>query len=752
MSIYSDDFQQYHREDEEFENPHRLRPSKDLNPERDLNPQRDLNPNRPLDWTPDMEEKQSIPPARFTSIGGESLLMRAVLNHNNIQQASVEDLNPQLFFDETLSDRIAQPIEKPPIEIPVSPLQAEEKTKSSLNSSPAKEEADDNYLSDSKNAAPASEITSPTPQQPKQTGEKFYQQQDYQAAYPIFETCAKQQPEDLSIQFFLAVSATNLGKYNEAITATNKLIESRYKIGQAYYFQGIAYEKLGQKDLALNVYRKAASSNQIEAAHKAFMKLEQERVLSNLDRTVDNVTEITTQPDNTVANESIGSEKTASKKPRKGTQAEFNAYLRRKTISRQSQSQLNQSEEKDNVTINSPSREDNTSTSKKRRKGTQAEFNAYLRKKAAEQKASAKRDEQVKENKKFLDNTEFLRDRENLKISDKEQLIASSQLAPGVISTDNKNLPDIVLKPDLPFAVPGTTLTYYFNKGEDLAPNHFYQYRWEIHNDKAALERYRSSGFLNRLNFGAREVVEGPSAPSFEVTWDLVGKHTIICYRYTQGKLTNIYKYVQEVRDPVANAEKQFDEKAATALQPDVYLAQLELRKEILENADPQKNADKIEQLDEAIANAKEKLGVSEKEPLGNSYPLKAILVPKDIPDSNVPLQLYLRRVGSREQWEIVDLTNPAPDAARNYVGTPDPSRLPGDRQRDAIAKAWQNFLENTPNPAGQIVVQLPGELSQKVGFDGLQRWNGYSNGISGYQQVRQWLSRVGFGAGLGAI
>ena len=329
------------------------------------------------------------------------------------------------------------------------------------------------------------------------------------------------------------------------------------------------------------------------------------------------------------------------------------------------------------------------------------------------------------------------------------EAITTNQSAPVELGGKEEG---ISVNPPISFAIDGSTVTYSFNKGDDLAPSSFYKYRWEVHNDKEALERYRNENILNRLNFGAREVINGPSTQDFEVTWNLVGKHTIICYRYTQGKLTNIYKYVQSVRDPVANAEKQFEEKAATALQPDIYLAQLELRKEILENADPQKNADKIKQLDEAIANASEKLGVSEKEPLGNSYPLKAILVPKDVPDSNVPLQLYLRRVGSREQWEILDLTNPAPDAARNYVGTPDPSRLPGDRQRDAITKAWQNYLENTPNPAGQIVVQLPGELSQKVGFDGLQRWNGYSNGISGYQKVRQWLSRVGFGAGLGAI
>ncbi|MGF1488186.1 MAG: DUF4157 domain-containing protein, partial [Prochloraceae cyanobacterium] len=310
----------------------------------------------------------------------------------------------------------------------------------------------------------------------------------------------------------------------------------------------------------------------------------------------------------------------------------------------------------------------------------------------------------------------------------------------------------IKVNPPVSFAVSGSTVTYYFDKGEDLAPNHFYEYRWKIHNDKEALERYRSQNLLNRLNFGAREVVEGPSAPSFEVTWDLVGKHTIICHRYTQGKLTDTYRYVQEVKDPVANAFEQFDKKAGYSLQPDVYLAQLELRKEILEKADPQKNAETIKQLDEAIVLAKEKLGVSDFEPVGNSYPLKALLVPKDVPDSSVPLQLYLRRVGSREQWEIVDLTNPAPDAARKYSGSPNPSLLPGARERDAIKKAWQNFLDNTPSPAGQIVAELPTELSEKVGMSGKQRWNGYSNGISGYQQVRQWLSRVGFGAGLGAI
>ena len=313
--------------------------------------------------------------------------------------------------------------------------------------------------------------------------------------------------------------------------------------------------------------------------------------------------------------------------------------------------------------------------------------------------------------------------------------------------------PGISLKPAIDFAVVGTTVTYSFNKGKDLAPSYFYHYRWEVHNDQAALERYyRSHGFLKHLVFGPKETIQGPWNQSFEFTWDLVGKHRVICYGYTYGKLTDTFEYVQEVRSPADNADLQFSEKAASALQPDVYQAQLELRKEILEQEDPLQNADKIKQLDAVIANVSEKLGVSEKEPLGNSIPLKAILVPKDIPDSNVPLQLYLRRVGSQEQWEIVDLTNPAPDAARTYSGTPDSNLLPSGRARDAIENAWQNFLENTPNPAGQIVAELPVELSEKVGFEGQQRWNGYSNGMSEWQKVREWFSNIGLLAGLGAI
>ena len=60
------------------------------------------------------------------------------------------------------------------------------------------------------------------------------------------------------------------------------------------------------------------------------------------------------------------------------------------------------------------------------------------------------------------------------------RLIAAATDQQTLSSIGRKNLPGIGLKPDLSFAVPGTTVTYYFDKGDDLAPNHFYQYRWEI--------------------------------------------------------------------------------------------------------------------------------------------------------------------------------------------------------------------------------------------------------------------------------
>jgi len=247
-SEFEEDFHksQFNEEDEE-ENNQSLRPA------RNLNPDRSLNPSHP--FAREDNEEFSLTKAQLTSLGGSNLLIRAALNHTNQQQTSVEDKNTQLSIEETLSDREAQPIQRPALDVSPSSRQGDEKTLSTFNPSSAEDSAN-NSQSDSQ-SLPAPEITSPKPQQLKQTGEKFYLEPNYEAAYPIFSSLAKQDPKDLLIQFFLTVSATKVGKCNEAIAASNKLIKSGYRLNQAYYFQGMAYELQAQKDLARLAYQKA---------------------------------------------------------------------------------------------------------------------------------------------------------------------------------------------------------------------------------------------------------------------------------------------------------------------------------------------------------------------------------------------------------------------------------------------------------------------------------------------------------------
>ncbi|MGF1489100.1 MAG: hypothetical protein ACFBSE_18590 [Prochloraceae cyanobacterium] len=333
---------------------------------------------------------------------------------------------------------------------------------------------------------------------------------------------------------------------------------------------------------------------------------------------------------------------------------------------------------------------------------------------------------------------------------DNDTTIAPTTLQTTPVDPNGKE-PGIVLDPVVDFAVTGTTITYGFHKGETLLPNQAYSYQWYVHNDKDAISQQRQQNPLNRLNPFLKEVVTGPKTVNFTVPWGIVGKHTVICHVYTQGKITNTYKYIQTVKDPQENADEQFkNNNPQQALQPDVYLAQLEVLRQF---SDPEKDADKIEKLDKAIENTKDKLGITDGDLKGNSYPLKTILVPQAYPDRTVPLQLYLRPAGKDERWEIVDLTNPSPDAARTYIGdTPNSGLLPAARRREAIRSAWSKFLENNTNPAGQIVTQLPPDLVNNAGFSGEQTWSDYSNGISTLQKIREWFSAIGLGTGLGAI
>ena len=109
------------------------------------------------------------------------------------------------------------------------------------------------------------------------SGEQIYQQKDYQSAYDIFTSVVSQQPENQLALFYLGVSAAETGRHIEAISITDSLIEMGSRTVQAYYFQAKSYEALGQLDKARLAYQEA--SNEFPDAIKAFMRLEQQRLI-----------------------------------------------------------------------------------------------------------------------------------------------------------------------------------------------------------------------------------------------------------------------------------------------------------------------------------------------------------------------------------------------------------------------------------------------------------------------------------------
>nr|MDJ0718706.1 hypothetical protein [Prochloraceae cyanobacterium] len=236
------------------------------------------------------------------------------------------------------------------------------------------------------------ETPTPTTAELNKIGEEFYKEENYDRAYEIFSEVTKKEPDNLLTQFYLGVSGLENGRYNEAIAVTNKLIESGYRLNQTYYFQGIAYEQLGQKDLAKNAYKKASrTNNAIGEAHKAFMRLEEERLLGRVAPTpneVDSETKSEEKKDNITNQKDLNNENNINKplrsnnsstykKPKLASVDEFNAHLRSKAAQQESIES----------TTNNFLKRDTNDTNIKPKKASVDEFKAHLRSKTARQKS-----------------------------------------------------------------------------------------------------------------------------------------------------------------------------------------------------------------------------------------------------------------------------------------------------------------------------------------------------------------------------
>lgn len=205
-------------------------------------------------------------------------------------------------------------------------------------------------------------------------------------------------------------------------------------------------------------------------------------------------------------------------------------------------------------------------------------------------------------------------------------------------------------------------------------------------------------------------------------------------------------------------AKDAFDQQAMT-LQPDLYVAMMELQLAQMEKQ-PGASKEDIDKVKAAIARTRQLLEIPKVQTpeqaaarAGKVRPIRAVLIPHARPIP-VPLMLYLMP-GAAGTWKVVDVTNPAPDQARSYEGSaPGPlsgaaaqKRWPKQVRQMAAKSAWANFVANNTLPAGRLEAQLP----EGFGFQ-QRRVSTTIDGKSTLEEISDWLSAVGLLTGLAAI
>ena len=335
-------------------------------------------------------------------------------------------------------------------------------------------------------------------------------------------------------------------------------------------------------------------------------------------------------------------------------------------------------------------------------------------------------------------------------------------------SKDSKVAPEettkIVNTSDTGVAVPGTKITYGLDLGDRIEPRDYFTYKWRIKNDLSKVNE--NSGIFSAKRHPMFVDLGVSKKGKVDVEWDFPGNHTIEVEVYNQGSLESSHSIKQVVQDAGQHAKDAFAENTPPKMQGDVYLTWLSSQKQLALSQGAEEK--QLQQIERAIANATELLGVSNDNPSGEAIPISATLVPKAEPQP-APLQLYVKPIESG--WAIVDLTNPDSASARTYEGkirttSRQADLLEGESAKGsleaaavpegnvespeaiAIERAWNNFVQNNPHPAGEIVAQFPGELI--VGEN--QTLQAHSDGVSTLGKVRDWFSSVGLVAGLGGL
>lgn len=220
-----------------------------------------------------------------------------------------------------------------------------------------------------------------------------------------------------------------------------------------------------------------------------------------------------------------------------------------------------------------------------------------------------------------------------------------------------------------------------------------------------------------------------------EETFSKPGNYKIV-YEIQYGDAPpQIYSYDQQVEDKMTLAQDTLYTQPIPTLPPSLYQAWLQNQINTLQNK-PNANQDDINKLKDGLKEATDwfTTGYGQKEPM----PIKAVLVPDDT-SQPIALQVYAKQL-SNGKWEIIDLTNPVPDAIRKYDG-------------DTLKDAWEDFVKNNNLPAGQIAAFQPGVPPPPPNVCAVNPiWNDHSDGESGFEKWSHGLGVLSIFTAIGGV
>jgi len=303
---------------------------------------------------------------------------------------------------------------------------------------------------------------------------------------------------------------------------------------------------------------------------------------------------------------------------------------------------------------------------------------------------------------------------------------------------------EIVAKPAISAAVPGTLITYEVQRKRDeifdKTPN--YQFQWYVLHDPEAVKN-------NPQQVPARFDLHNVGASWEDSKWTIPGNHKVICRVQINDRPPLYLEYQQTVLPSDAVVDDAFN-KAQRPADPSKQLESLKTYQKTLLTAEQQPGSNTLdpqvkEQLQSNISAFENRLKSSQGMV---RYPIKAVYLSSQ--DAKViPLNVFIaqteNRIGSpwagRYTWTIVDITNPGDDrTSGEYRGM-------GNTAPEAIQKAIQQWDSDNLYFLGIIKLEIPPEVAGEV-----IRHQFPTDGSSFWDSVSQFLDTVGFVSGIASL